>query len=259
MDCSLPGSLVHGILQARILEWVSMPSSRGSSLPRDQIHIPCVSYLLHWQEGSLPLMPPGKSAGEIPTCHNYVQRRWWLVISLWRLHRAKPVSRSQPGAVWAFGHCCSLGFVGRSKDWFSVNGVWPADFWVQAYLLFYILSHPRTCDIEIDLFLFCNFDEVKISLLAVWVAWNIEAEVHVILVVFTWKDMSTHQGFWAMTSLPFGGIVRKTFKDVPVLYIWSCWLSLNQKLTFNSRIVDRDMTNRNDSASYGAVCRIIFL
>ena len=31
MDCSLPGSSVHGILQARILEWVATPSSRGSS------------------------------------------------------------------------------------------------------------------------------------------------------------------------------------------------------------------------------------
>ena len=31
MDCSLPGSSVHGILQTRILEWVAMPSSRGSS------------------------------------------------------------------------------------------------------------------------------------------------------------------------------------------------------------------------------------
>ena len=36
MDCSLPDSSVHGILQARILKWVAMPSSRGSSLPRDQ-------------------------------------------------------------------------------------------------------------------------------------------------------------------------------------------------------------------------------
>ena len=36
MDCSPPGSSVHGMLQARILEWVAMPSSRGSSQPRDQ-------------------------------------------------------------------------------------------------------------------------------------------------------------------------------------------------------------------------------
>ena len=31
LDCSLPGSSVHGILQTRILEWVPVPSSRGSS------------------------------------------------------------------------------------------------------------------------------------------------------------------------------------------------------------------------------------
>ena len=35
MDCSLPGSFVHGILQARILEWVAVPLSTGSSRPRD--------------------------------------------------------------------------------------------------------------------------------------------------------------------------------------------------------------------------------
>ena len=34
MDCSPPGSSVHGILQARILEWVAIPSSRGSPQPR---------------------------------------------------------------------------------------------------------------------------------------------------------------------------------------------------------------------------------
>ena len=39
MDCSLPCSSIHGILQARILEWVAMPSSRGSSQPRDWTHI----------------------------------------------------------------------------------------------------------------------------------------------------------------------------------------------------------------------------
>ena len=36
VDCSLPRSSVHGILQAKILEWVAMPSSRGSSQLRDQ-------------------------------------------------------------------------------------------------------------------------------------------------------------------------------------------------------------------------------
>ena len=48
VDCSPPGSSVHGMLQARILEWVAISSSRGSS----QASILC---LLHWQVDSLPL------------------------------------------------------------------------------------------------------------------------------------------------------------------------------------------------------------
>ena len=42
MDYSPPGSSVHGILQARILEWVTISSSRASSHPRDQIRNSCV-------------------------------------------------------------------------------------------------------------------------------------------------------------------------------------------------------------------------
>ena len=42
INCSPPASFVHGILQARILEWVAMPSSRGSSQPRDQTWVSCI-------------------------------------------------------------------------------------------------------------------------------------------------------------------------------------------------------------------------
>ena len=42
MDCSLPGSSVHGILQARILEWVSVSYSRGSSWLRDWTRVSCI-------------------------------------------------------------------------------------------------------------------------------------------------------------------------------------------------------------------------
>ena len=53
MDCSPPGSSVHGILQARILEWVTISYSRGSSWPRDWINISCISCIAgklftHW-------------------------------------------------------------------------------------------------------------------------------------------------------------------------------------------------------------------
>ena len=39
VDCSLPGSSAHGILQARILEWVAISFSRGSSQPRDRTRV----------------------------------------------------------------------------------------------------------------------------------------------------------------------------------------------------------------------------
>ena len=55
-DWSRLGSSVHGILQVRILQWVAIPSSIGSSQPRDQTLVSLC--LLHWQAGSLPLVPP---------------------------------------------------------------------------------------------------------------------------------------------------------------------------------------------------------
>ena len=58
MHRSLPGSSAHGILQARILEWVAIPSSRGSSQPRNWTCISCVSCI--GKQVSLPLAPPGK-------------------------------------------------------------------------------------------------------------------------------------------------------------------------------------------------------
>ena len=48
MDCSPPGSSVHRIFQARVLVWVAMPSSRGSSRPRDWTHVSYVSCIGRW-------------------------------------------------------------------------------------------------------------------------------------------------------------------------------------------------------------------
>ena len=54
VDCSLPGFPVHGIFQARILEWVAMPSSCGSSQTRDQTWFSCIAGRFFTAE------PPGK-------------------------------------------------------------------------------------------------------------------------------------------------------------------------------------------------------
>ena len=68
MDCSPPGSSVHGILQSRILEWVVMPSSRGSSQPRYRT---CVSRTVG---RFFSTEPPGK-----PHDCSTNSRKWTLV------------------------------------------------------------------------------------------------------------------------------------------------------------------------------------
>ena len=64
MDCRAPGSSVHGILQTRILEGVAMPSSRGSSQPRDQTSVSSIAggFFIYWATGE----PPGKTFNPIP-------------------------------------------------------------------------------------------------------------------------------------------------------------------------------------------------
>ena len=55
MDCSPPGSSVHGIFQARLLEWVAISFSSGSSQPGINPRSPA------WQADALPSVPPGRS------------------------------------------------------------------------------------------------------------------------------------------------------------------------------------------------------
>ena len=61
MDCILPGSSVHGISQARILERVAISFSRGSSQTRDR-----TGSLLYWQADSLPLSQQGRTTKLVP-------------------------------------------------------------------------------------------------------------------------------------------------------------------------------------------------
>ena len=57
-DYILPASSEHGVFQARLLEWVAIPYSRGSSQSRDQLSS-------HWQADSLPLAPSRKPKGQL--------------------------------------------------------------------------------------------------------------------------------------------------------------------------------------------------
>ena len=67
MDCSPPGSSVHRLLQARILEWVAIPFSRESSWPRDQTKSPALQAdYLSYEES--PLTPARTCAMQIYLC-----------------------------------------------------------------------------------------------------------------------------------------------------------------------------------------------
>ena len=70
MDCSPPGSSVHGILQARILEWIAMPSSRDSSRPRDQIHVSSLAGRLFTTKAPSKV----KSGNRVPFESPYINR-----------------------------------------------------------------------------------------------------------------------------------------------------------------------------------------
>ena len=63
MDCSLPGSSVHGIFQTRILEWATVPFSRGSSQPRD------------WTQ----VYRGGRFRNNIPRNMNYIYVNIWTI------------------------------------------------------------------------------------------------------------------------------------------------------------------------------------
>ena len=63
MDCSLPGSSVHGIFQARILEWVAIFLLQGI-FPTQRSNLQLL-HLLYCQADSLPLVPPGKLLNDI--------------------------------------------------------------------------------------------------------------------------------------------------------------------------------------------------
>ena len=91
MDCSLPGSSVHRIFQAKMLEWVAISFSSRSSQARDQTLVSCISWngrqffyqLSHWESpfssGFLPshwFPLPGSSPSRIQGYPQDGQRRW---------------------------------------------------------------------------------------------------------------------------------------------------------------------------------------
>ena len=93
MYCRLPSSSVHGVLQARILEWAAISYSRGSSGPRDWIHVSCVFYTGHWATWLFTTEPPGKPSELTRAMSKPVSFNFTLIIL--SLNPLTPVSKSQ--------------------------------------------------------------------------------------------------------------------------------------------------------------------
>ena len=84
LDCSLPGCSVHGIFQARILEWVAISYSRRSSWPRDQTHVPVSPALQADSLSTYPLAIFGEGNGN-PLQYSCLESpvdggAWWAAV-----------------------------------------------------------------------------------------------------------------------------------------------------------------------------------
>ena len=93
MDCKLPGSSVHGIFQARVLEWVAISFSRGSSQPRDRTWVSCIAGRPLSHQGS-PHVGAQQSvvcvAGVVKTGWPVSSRRWHLGTPRLRVREEHP-------------------------------------------------------------------------------------------------------------------------------------------------------------------------
>ena len=125
MDCSPPGSSVHGILQAGLLEWVAMPSSRGSSWPRDQTRISCGSCTAGVFFTAEPL---GKL--NLWSIHGYI-----LTLAWWPAHQettSHPPSALPSSQIKSKHHHPSPGFFSMWKEAFSAFYYWVCSGWAQS-------------------------------------------------------------------------------------------------------------------------------
>ena len=79
----LPGSSVHGILQARILEWIAIPFSRGSSWPRDQTQVSCTVGRFFTVWASMTLQTSQHLTQRVPKWHLFSFHKISLYTSLY--------------------------------------------------------------------------------------------------------------------------------------------------------------------------------
>ena len=136
MDCSLPGSSVHGIFQARILEWVAISFSRGSSRPRDRACISFISCIgrqvLYHCTGEVIYMCVCVCVC-VCVCMNVCRLPWWLSGKESARNAGDPgsIPRSgrSPGGEYGnpLQHSCLESPMDRGAWWAAVHRVAESD------------------------------------------------------------------------------------------------------------------------------------
>ena len=103
--CSLPGSSVHAIFQARILEWVAIPSSRRSSWSRDRIGVICISCIAG---RFFTTESPGKPTGIFVANWSWCPLEWnrWTAWSVSNSQKSEPSYHN--GESWPFVQLLAL-------------------------------------------------------------------------------------------------------------------------------------------------------
>ena len=115
MDCSLPGSSVNEISQARILEWIAIFFSRGSSRLRGWTHVSCIGgqILYHWA--------PREAKWRLTICKPKIFSQRGMILHRQTLTKVHTESFTQPSTFLPHLH-----FISTAKDSFSV--------WVCVYM-----------------------------------------------------------------------------------------------------------------------------
>ena len=100
MDCSLPGSSVHGILQARILEWVAISFSRASSQPRVQTWVSCIAgrFFIIWAKREAHTIIREMQIKITMRCH-LIPVRMAIIQSLQTINAGEDVEKSEASYI----------------------------------------------------------------------------------------------------------------------------------------------------------------
>ena len=105
MDCSPPGSSVHGILQVRILEWVAMPSYKGSSQPRDWTQVSYIAgrFFTSWatREASSLIQPLKLCTSHLILIFHYYLKQFFGLTMTFRILAPQP--GVEPVPRWSLG------------------------------------------------------------------------------------------------------------------------------------------------------------